>query len=217
MPIYELNLAGYRNMGILQVKFTGLKLPHAVNCHTNSNSNDFVIIITNLLDGNFFTIDCDSHSVVATVLTISSVWHMASEYLVRVAGWLTHPNIDWGTPQRHWIVAELQCIVGLSNMWRFSSYLYTLRLRQNGRHFADDIFKRIFLNENVWISPKISLSLFLRFEFTKFQHWHLNQWLLVSWHMYASLGLNELIKGHGQSFAQGYKCLPLGLYKGTVK
>ena len=28
----------------------------------------------------------------------------------------------------------------------------------NGRHFADDIFKCIFLNENVWISLKMSLK-----------------------------------------------------------
>ena len=34
----------------------------------------------------------------------------------------------------------------------------TLRPRQNGRHFADDIFKLIFLNENVWISIEISLK-----------------------------------------------------------
>ena len=34
----------------------------------------------------------------------------------------------------------------------------TLRLRQNGRHFADDIFKCIFLNENVWIPIEISLK-----------------------------------------------------------
>ena len=34
----------------------------------------------------------------------------------------------------------------------------TLRSRQNGRHFADDIFNCIFLNENVWISIKISLK-----------------------------------------------------------
>ena len=34
----------------------------------------------------------------------------------------------------------------------------TLRPRQNGRHFADDIFKRIFFNENVWIPIKISLK-----------------------------------------------------------
>ena len=34
----------------------------------------------------------------------------------------------------------------------------TLRLRQKGRHFPDDIFKWIFLNENVWISINISLK-----------------------------------------------------------
>ena len=34
--------------------------------------------------------------------------------------------------------------------------LNTLRPRQNGRRFADDTFKHIFLNENVRISIKIS-------------------------------------------------------------
>ena len=34
----------------------------------------------------------------------------------------------------------------------------TLRPRQNGRRFADDTFKRIFLNENVRISIIISLK-----------------------------------------------------------
>ena len=37
--------------------------------------------------------------------------------------------------------------------------LNTLKLRHNGRHFADDSFKCIFLNENVCISSKISLKL----------------------------------------------------------
>ena len=32
------------------------------------------------------------------------------------------------------------------------------RPRQNGRHFAEDIFKCIFLNENVLISIKFSLK-----------------------------------------------------------
>ena len=36
--------------------------------------------------------------------------------------------------------------------------LNTLKPRQNGRHFADDIFKCIFLNENAWISLEISLK-----------------------------------------------------------
>ena len=38
------------------------------------------------------------------------------------------------------------------------SDLNPLRSRQNGRHFADDTLNRIFLNENVIISIKISLK-----------------------------------------------------------
>ena len=41
---------------------------------------------------------------------------------------------------------------------RHGSYFNTLRLWQNGRHFADDIFKGIFWNENVWIPIKFSLK-----------------------------------------------------------
>ena len=37
-------------------------------------------------------------------------------------------------------------------------HLNTLRPRQNDRYFPDDIFKYILLNENVWISIKISLK-----------------------------------------------------------
>ena len=38
--------------------------------------------------------------------------------------------------------------------WPFN----TLRPIQNGRHFPDDIFKFIILNENVWISIEVSLK-----------------------------------------------------------
>ena len=34
--------------------------------------------------------------------------------------------------------------------------IYTVKPRQNGRRFADDIFKSIFQYENLWISTKIS-------------------------------------------------------------
>ena len=47
------------------------------------------------------------------------------------------------------------CIWGtLSAAWVFN----TLRPRQNGRHSPDDIFKCIFLNENIWILIAISLK-----------------------------------------------------------
>ena len=73
----------------------------------------------------------------------------------------------------------------------------TLRLRRDDHHFADDIFKYMFLNENVWISLKYHRSLFLRAQLTIFQHWsapwhYLNQCWLIHCHIYASLGLNEL-------------------------
>ena len=38
-------------------------------------------------------------------------------------------------------------------------HIYTLRGRQDGRHFTDDIFRHIFLNENVWILNEISLKI----------------------------------------------------------
>ena len=88
----------------------------------------------------------------------------------------------------------------------------SLRLRQNGRHFADNVFKCIFLNENVWISLKISMKFvpkglinnisplvqIMAFEnivceMAAMTSHYLNQWWLVYWHIYALLGLDELI------------------------
>ena len=40
----------------------------------------------------------------------------------------------------------------------FTTGINTLRPRQNGRHFADNIFNCIFSNENLWISINISLK-----------------------------------------------------------
>ena len=42
------------------------------------------------------------------------------------------------------------CEYADTNSFPYKCY-NTLRPRQNGRHFPDDIFKWIFLNENIWI------------------------------------------------------------------
>ena len=42
---------------------------------------------------------------------------------------------------------------------------------QNGRHFADNIFRCIFVNEKICILIKISLRLFLSVQLTINQHW----------------------------------------------
>ena len=81
-----------------------------------------------------------------------------------------------------------------------SSCLNTLRPRQNGPHFADYIFKCIILNENVWISIKISLKFAPKgpinnipsLATSQATSHYLNQWWLDCWRIYASLGLNEL-------------------------
>ena len=83
---------------------------------------------------------------------------------------------------------------------------YTLRPRKNWRHFADDILKWIFVNENVKISTEISLKFVPKVQITIFKHWfrqwlgavqarshYLNQWWLFCRRIYASLGLNEII------------------------
>ena len=69
-------------------------------------------------------------------------WFYCAFILVQtlINGWLTHPS------------NKLVC-VDLMYQW-----INTLRPRQNGRHFADDLFKCSFLNENVWISIKIPLK-----------------------------------------------------------
>ena len=87
-----------------------------------------------------------------------------------------------------------------------NSSLNTLRPRQ-----MDAISQTTFSNAFSWMKMyefrlKFHWSLFLRFQLTIFQHWfryllgavqatshYLNQWWLVYWRIYASLGLNELI------------------------
>ena len=75
----------------------------------------------------------------------------------------------------------------------------------------DAILQTTFSNPFSWMKMfefrlKFHWGLFLRFQLTIFQHWfrywlgaiqatshYLKQWWLVYWHIYASLGLNELI------------------------
>ena len=89
--------------------------------------------------------------------------------------------------------------------WSLSSHcMFALRPRQNGHHFADDIFKCISLNENVWIPIKILLKFVPKSpinnipSLVQISH-YLSQWWLAYWRIYASLGLNELITHLGTS------------------
>ena len=55
-------------------------------------------------------------------------------------------------------MALIEAQTSVVHMSKGINIINSLRPRLNRRPFADDIFKCIFLNENVWISIKISLK-----------------------------------------------------------
>ena len=105
-----------------------------------------------------------------------------------------------------WFCCALFCCgyIFVSCRFMWSIYLNTLRPKSSGRYFPADIFKCIFLNENMWISIKISQKFVPEVHLTISQHWfrwwlgagkatshYMNQWWVVYWRIYASLGPNE--------------------------
>ena len=80
--------------------------------------------------------------------------------------WLVEINLNdiypWSAPSHY--LKQWRSIVNSNRrnklQWNLRRNLYnfgnTLRPRQNGRHVPDDIFKSIFLNENIWVLLKIS-------------------------------------------------------------
>ena len=107
-------------------------------------------------------------------------------------------------------IFEYMVILGLNSinqtqLWLIYAILNTLRPLQDDNYFADDIFKCIFSNENVWISLKISVKFVPKViinnipRSVQIMAWrdqgtshHLNQWSLIYWRIHASLGLNEI-------------------------
>ena len=127
------------------------------------------------------------------------------------------PTLTWGLPPQMTSSMEFWCFLGyypekaiqqtaglpviclpILPSWLSLQTLNTLRPRQNGRHFAEDTFKRIFMNETVRISINISLKFVPNGlinntpALVQISH-NLNQWWWIYWRIYASLGLNELI------------------------
>ena len=74
------------------------------------------------------------------------------------------------TPQNEAILLWPFGILSSDRQQRYQ-IIKTLRPRQNGRHFADDVFKCISLNEYIWISIKFHWRLFPMIQLTKCQHW----------------------------------------------
>ena len=136
-------------------------------------------------------------------------------YYIAVYQDISQENISlvalfWGKYEKYIFVCDT-CPLWESNLLlealvnHSTSAQNRLRPRQYGRHFADDYFKRIFFNKNVWISIKISLKFVPKGPINKIPAlFQIMAWrcpvdkplseamLLVYWRINASLGLNEL-------------------------
>ena len=128
--------------------------------------------------------------------------HYLNEY------WLIISENVWLSPEVNFTgtISIFDMILKIIHLRLQPQWVNTLWPRQNGRHFPDDIFQCIFFNGNIY---KLCLifhwNLFPGVQLTIFQHWfrqwlgavqatshYLNQWWLDYWHIYVSLGLNEL-------------------------
>ena len=130
---------------------------------------------------NYFTPDNHYH-MLHNVAVASAVWYKTQPHncahgflvlcLVADIRWLDSPNVSEiimlvmhetdryltkTISQRNANLHSSFCLNISTILWIIIP-LNTLRPRQNGRHFPDDIFKRIFLNGNVRIALKISLK-----------------------------------------------------------
>ena len=97
---------------------------------------------------------------------------------------------------------------------------------QNGRHFADGIFRYIFVNENFCILIRISLKFVFKGPFVNNQQsvwimtWYrpgnkpLSESMVIFyWRIYTSLGLNELRKMFCRDdIIQGWCCNDFAIY-----
>ena len=85
----------------------------------------------------------------------------------------------------------------ICNMTFIQSLFNSLRPRQNGCHFADDIVKCIFMKEKCCILIQIHWNLFLMVQSTKSQHWFRYRvsditWVILNIHLCIFLIFNHV-------------------------
>ena len=66
--------------------------------------------------------------------------------------------IPWIKRVRSDLCRKADLNIHFQEQWKHVHQFNTFRPRQDGRHFAADIYKCIFLNKNTWLSVKIPLK-----------------------------------------------------------
>ena len=98
-------------------------------------------------------------------------------------------------------------------MYAMNIYIETLRPRQNGRHFEDDIVKCPFLDEKVWFDYNFNEVCSLGFKLTICHYWFKKS---IIWTNNASFGRSDFKNWTEIEFRPGLVCysteLILGLH-----
>ena len=81
----------------------------------------------------------------------------------------------FGIIQSLWNLEGISVVLLPGHLSKFQSDYYS----KNGRHFPDDIFKCIFLNENIWVSITISRIVILRVQLHQPRLWFITGGYLV--------------------------------------
>ena len=115
-------------------------------CHNCEVLSIFCLIKGNSLDASIFSLGWCSAIVKS---------HQSTNARERASPSILSHAIKLGHRYRKNVIKETTGYQALSLSRRFVN---TLRPRRSRRHFADDGFRYIFLNENIWITIKISLK-----------------------------------------------------------
>ena len=123
---------------------------------------------------------CENSNVLAFSIT-SRQWNVAVcrdflSFLAMGIRMLSRWNKENTNPISHWPKLRWWCPVDASSKWIssldiLSQINHSSPPRQNGCHFADDIFKLTYWMKNFDFWPKCHWSLFLRVQLTITQHW----------------------------------------------
>ena len=134
-------------------------MPHIAPCKINTDSrhessSNVQLKISLAIESFYLIVRCLRQ----TLYVLAFLWQIAQSGNWYIRSWLS----DYHSFSSQLIAATISLnsdgthVMDCTNICIPYWYINTLRPRQNGRRFADDTFKRIFLNENVRISIKIS-------------------------------------------------------------
>ena len=97
----------------------------------------------------------------------------------------------------------------ITEVWMGANCVYHIEAETKWPPFCRRRFKYIFLNENVWISIKISLKVLLSVQWT-FQHWFRysgQQFGLFEWTLFPTLKFRCVMDWHNcQKHIRNYSC-----------